>query len=359
MTNLLQTNPAASLAAVFEQPGKLMALRDFPIPELKSREALVKIESCTLCGSDLHTVKGTRKEKSPSILGHEAIGRVINLGSPPLCNVAGEVLQLGDRVTWSTASSCGQCDRCIAGLPQKCRTLAKYGHEVAEGRLALSGGLAQYIVLRTGSAVVKVGDDVSADVLCPANCATATVACAIRCAGTIANQRVLIFGAGMLGLTATAMVDCMHAVEIVVVDTLAGRLDTARRFGATKTVNAADLPKLKDRFDVVLELSGASAAVSAAFEICDVGARVVLVGTVMPSPPVALDPELVVRRCLSIRGVHNYAPPDLVTAVRFLCDSGRNYPFSELVEKRFALADINDAIAYATQYRPIRIAVCP
>jgi len=359
MTNLSQRLPTSSLAAVFEQPGKLVALRELPIPQLAALEALVKIECCTICGSDLHTVKGTRTEKSPSILGHEAIGWVVDLGSPPLYDVAGEALQIGDRVTWSTSCSCGHCDRCKVGLPQKCRTLAKYGHEVAEGRLALSGGLAQYIVLRVGSAVVKVGDDISADVLCPANCAAATVACAIRYAGAIANQRVLIFGAGMLGLTASAMVDSMGAAEIVVVDTLATRLETALAFGATKTIEAAGMGEVEDKYDVVLEFSGSSDSVSAACGLCDIGARVILVGTVMPSPPVALDPELIVRRCLSIRGVHNYAPVDLVAAVHFLSGAGRTYPFAELVARHFTLADINEAIAYAIEHRPIRIAVCP
>jgi threonine dehydrogenase-like Zn-dependent dehydrogenase len=237
--------------------------------------------------------------------------------------------------------------------------LAKYGHEVAEGRLALSGGLAEYILLRVGSAVVKVGDEISADVLCPASCATATVACAIRHAGAIANQRVLVFGAGMLGLTATALVDSMGAAEVAVVDTLPVRLQTALKFGATKIIEAACIREVEALFDVVLEFSGSSDAVAAACGLCDVGARVVLVGTVMPSSPVELDPELIVRRCLSIRGVHNYAPVDLVTAIRFLSNAGGKYPFAELITRHYTLADINDAIAYAIEHRPVRIAVCP
>ena len=359
MTNQSLRKPTSSRAAVFEQPGKLLAVRELPIPQLKSHEALVKIECCTICGSDLHTVKGTRQEKSPSILGHESIGWIVDLGSPPLCDVVGDALEIGDRVTWSISCSCGQCDRCKVGLPQKCRTLAKYGHEVAEGRLALSGGLAEHVVLRAGSTVVKVGNDISADVLCPANCATATVACAIRYAGPIANQRVFIFGAGMLGLTATAMVASMGAADITVVDTQLARLEIARQFGATSTFDAAGVFKEENRFDVVLEFSGSSEAVSAACGLSDVGSRVILVGTVMPSPPVAFDPELIVRRCLSIRGVHNYAPIDLVTAIRFLSDAGRKYPFAELVARHFTLADINEAIAFAIEHRPVRIAVCP
>ncbi|MDX1930125.1 MAG: zinc-binding dehydrogenase [Pirellulaceae bacterium] len=358
MLELLPRIPSSSLAAVFEQPGKPVAIRDLPIPQLAAHEALVKIECCTICGSDLHTVKGTRKEKSPSILGHEAIGRIVEFGSPVL-DVGGEKLRAGDRVTWSISCSCGQCDRCLAGLPQKCRSLAKYGHEVAEGRLALSGGLAQYVVLRSGSSIVKVGDEISADVLCPANCATATVACAIRYAGTVANQRVLIFGAGMLGLTAAAMVDSLHAAEIVVVDTLASRLELARQFGATRTLQATGVSEIAELFHIVLEFSGSSDSVSAACALSDIGGRVILVGTVMPSPSVAVDPEMIVRRCLSIRGVHNYAPIDLVTAIQFLSGAGQKYPFAPLIARHFTLEEINDAVEYAIAERPVRVAVYP
>ena len=157
-----------------------MRLEQLPIPELEAGEVLVKIECSTLCGSDLHTIKGLRQEKCPSILGHESVGFVVGIGDMQPCDASGEALQCGDRVTWSTTISCGACDRCRAGWTQKCRTLSKYGHAVAEGRQALCGGLAEYILLRPGTAIVKVPTALAAEVVSPANCATATVACAMR-----------------------------------------------------------------------------------------------------------------------------------------------------------------------------------
>lgn len=363
------TPPATCQAAVFVAPREPLEIREFGLTKLETCEAWVRIECCTLCGSDLHTISGARHEKSPSILGHEAIGTLVALGPIPLHDAGGEAVRIGDRITWSVSVSCNHCDRCQMGLPQKCRSLTKYGHELATGRAALSGGLAEYLLLRRGSSVVKIHPHVSKRVICPANCATATIAAALRRCETIAKKRVLILGAGMLGLTAAAMTESYSAASITMIDPVVARLERAIRFGANAAVQwSSDLAQLKaslrveaghDAFDVILELSGSAASVLAAYELADVGANVVLVGTVMPSPSVSFDPERIVRRCISLHGVHNYAPVDLQTAVHFLTSAGASYPFDELVECEFPLAKIDEALKYAADHRPFRVAICP
>ena len=196
--------------------GQPLVFRDLPTPSPGPGEALVRIECCTICASDLHTVTGARIEPTPTILGHEALGFIAALGDPPPTGIDGAPLAIGDRVTWSTAVSCGTCDRCVGGLPQKCRSLAKYGHEIAEGPGALSGGLAERILLRPGSAILRIAPELPAELVCPANCATATVAAALRIAGPIEKRRVLIFGAGMLGLTAAAWAKSLGATVTVI-----------------------------------------------------------------------------------------------------------------------------------------------
>jgi threonine 3-dehydrogenase len=371
MSNSPQTSspPASCSAAVFVGANLPFELRQFPRPTLGSGEALVRVECCTICGSDLHTVSGARTEATPSILGHEVVGFVEAVGDAPPADIDGRPLRGGDRVTWSTAVSCGVCDRCERGLPQKCRTLAKYGHEVAEGRMALSGGLAEFVLLRAGTAVVRIVEKIPAEVICPVNCATATIAAALRAAGEIHGRSVLILGAGMLGLTAAAMSQFRGAKLVVACDTNPQRLQQASRFGASHPVQWQPDAKQFSRhlveqtragaFDIVLELSGAPDAVEAACVLGDIGAHVVLVGTVMKSRPIQVDPESVVRRCLSIHGVHNYAPIDLKNAVKFLEDFGAAYPFAELVEHTYSLGEINAALDVAVRNRPIRIAIRP
>lgn len=357
------------LAALFVGAGSPLELRRLPLPSPSEREALVRVECCTVCGSDLHTITGARTEATPSILGHEVIGFVHQIGTPSPYDINQLPLEVGDRVTWSTAVSCGECDRCRRGLPQKCRSLSKYGHEVAAGRAALSGGLAEYVLLRAGSAVVRLPQDIPAEIICPVNCATATIAAALRAAGQIEGRSVFILGAGMLGLTAAAMAKSRGAANVVICDTQRERLNRASYFGTDAAVEwrpeGRELQQQilaaggDERFDIVLELSGAPDAVEAACRLGDIGAHVILVGTVMKSRAIQIDPESVVRRCLSIRGVHNYAPIDLQTAVQFLHEFGALYPFAELVEFSYPLSDVNAAVDVALQKRPIRIAIRP
>ena len=112
-------------------------------------------------------------------------------------------------------------------------------------------------------------------------------------------------------------------------------------------------------FDFVLEFSAAPEAVEAAIEAGDIGAKIVLVGSVRKSRPVRFDPERLVRRCLAIHGVHNYRPEDLTAAVAFLSRHGSAFPFAGLVEASYPLSDIHAAIESALRERPIRIAVRP
>lgn len=117
------------------------------------------VECCTACGSDLHTITGKRTEQTPTILGHEICGTVVRTGVTPLGDMDGLPLQPGDRVTSWTSVSCGDCDRCRGGLPQKCRALAKFGHESTAERWPLSGGLAEYVHLPVGTQVMRPSTD--------------------------------------------------------------------------------------------------------------------------------------------------------------------------------------------------------
>ena len=346
-------------AAVFRAPGAPLELQEFDIPRPAEREALVQITLCTICGSDLHTIRGKRNEPTPAILGHEILGKVTEFGDPPPLDVDGNPLRKGDRVTWSTCVSCSRCDRCNAGFPQKCRTLFKYGHAVAEGRYALSGGLAEYILLRRGSAVIPLSDALADQVACPVNCATATIAAAYRIADQVAGKRILVLGAGMLGLTAAAFGKWRQASEVTVCDLDAGRLQKASALGADNIVDWKSHDLDDSLPEIVLECSGAPDAVELACHVGDIGSKVILVGSVKQSPPVPLDAQNTVRACLSIHGIHNYTPKDLGTAVEFLLHSSGRFPLAELVETTYPLTAVNDAIEFAFENRPIRVAIRP
>jgi D-arabinose 1-dehydrogenase-like Zn-dependent alcohol dehydrogenase len=155
----------------FEGAGQPMRAGELPLPtELQPGEVLVKLRLATICGSDLHTVAGHRQEATPAILGHEGVGEIVAIGG------GRTGLQPGDRVTWTIADSCGHCLPCtVYGLPQKCDQLFKYGHAALDNGSGLNGCYASHILLRPGTHIVKVPDDLPDALVAPVNCALATM----------------------------------------------------------------------------------------------------------------------------------------------------------------------------------------
>ena len=359
----------SSLAAIFTGTEKPLESRSFPLPELKAGEVLIRVTCCTICGSDLHTYEGRRTTPLPTILGHEILGEVDALPEDVVCDVSGQPLTVGDRVTWSIAASCGECFYCTHGLPAKCETLFKYGHEAISSEHPLSGGLATYCHLAPGTAIVRVPAELPDEVACPANCATATVVAALRMGGGCEGETIWIQGAGMLGLSATALAATRGAREIIVSDIQPERLAQAADFGATQTVSVADgNEKLAEIIqsttegrgvDLAIELSGAASSIQSGLQYLRIGGRFVLVGSVFPAPDVPVSAEWIVRRWLTICGVHNYAPEDLRDAVAFLEEAHTRYPLQTLVSKNFPLVEAEQAVQYAIRERPHRVAVLP
>ena len=357
-----------SRAMVFHETGKPLESFRYPLPQLAEGEVLVRVTCCTLCGSDVHTYEGRRSAPCPTILGHEIIGCVEELPSgSPVCDHDGTPLRIGDRVTWSVAASCGSCFFCDDGLPQKCEGLFKYGHQRISDRHPFSGGLAHHCHLARGTAIFRVPAELSDAVACPANCATATAAAATRYAGECAGRTVLVQGAGTLGLTAAAMATSSGAREVIVCDTLAHRLSRAEEFGATRTVCVSeDGTALRETVqqvtfgrgvDIAIEMSGASAAIEAGIALLRTGGRYVWVGAVFPGRPLSLSAETIVRKILSLQGVHNYTPPDLRTALGFLEQNHTRFPFEQLVAETFDLKDADRAFAHASKSGALRVAI--
>jgi alcohol dehydrogenase len=352
---------------VFDGPGRPLRRVDVVPPVPAKGEVLVRVLACTLCGSDLHTWAGRRHEPCPTVLGHEILGRVESLpaASPSPATWDGRPLTVGDRVVWAVAVGCGTCFFCLRDLPQKCTRLLKYGHTRFAGPGDLRGGLATHVLLAPKTAVFHVPDGVPDDVASPAGCATATVAAALRHAGELAGAAVLIFGAGLLGLTAAAMARSRGAQAVIVADPNPERLARAESFGATAVAGSGELEAVIQAataghgVDVAVELSGSPEAASDAVARLRVGGRCLWVGAVFPSRPVALIPETIVRRHLLIQGIHNYHPRDLADALTFLKDYHHSFPLRQIVGAPVSLADADAAFGRAHDAKTLRQLITP
>ncbi|MDY0946561.1 alcohol dehydrogenase catalytic domain-containing protein [Frigoribacterium sp. CFBP9039] len=414
----LRLDPAPT-AMVWTQPGRPHDAVAVPSVRLAPGDLLVEVELATICGSDVHTTRGDRAAPVPLVLGHEQVGRIVAVGQGAVA-VDGTPLAPGRRVVWSLTASCGRCATCARGLPQKCERVRKYGHERLETGWELSGGFATHVHVRAGTSVVPVSDDLDARLLAPVSCGTATAVAALDAASAIvpldgrvagasgaagaagatgstgsassagaagstgsassdgaAGQAaapaapvvVLVLGAGLIGLTVAALATDAGA-RVVVVDPDPGRRALAVRFGAVATGDpgvAADADGSVDRALeaaggaplVAVEASGSPHAVASALTRLGVGGVAVLVGSVSPAPAVPVDAESVVRRLVTVRGVHNYAPRHLVEAARFVERRHLAWPLADLVGDEVALADLDTGLGRAASAGAVRVAVRP
>src|SRR5437867_7557011 len=167
-------NAKASVLEQFEAPLKL---REFPLPsKLEPGAALVRTEMAGICGTDVHLWKGQLPIELPVILGHETVGRVEQLGEGLERDWTGEALKVGDRVTWTSTTSCGECHYCAEkGQPTRCPQRRAYGigYRCDEPPHFL-GGYAEFHYLRPRANIFKIPDDLPTDAVIGAGCALIT-----------------------------------------------------------------------------------------------------------------------------------------------------------------------------------------
>ncbi len=363
--------PRLARAALFRGPGQPFDVVVARVPTPTAGEVLVDVECCGVCSSDLHTYAGRRSEPTPTVLGHEVVGRIRQIGASVPPDARGESLAVGDRVTWTITAGCGCCRACRDDIPQKCGTLVKYGHARVTEDMPFRGGLADVMLLAPGTTLVKIPAGMPLATAALANCGVATVAAALRVAfDRRPGGSIAVIGAGVLGRVACAMARSVHGASIVIAcDRDPARAAAAKAFGATHTCAGLDAlgPMVRaltgadgnGGVDAAVELAGSLATSTAAIDVARTGGTVVLAGTAMPTEPLRIEPQAIVRRLLRIEGVHNYGPADLLAAVDFLDDAGTTYPLDSLTADQFGLADVDAAFARGHDLPGRRVMVLP
>lgn len=354
--------------ALFNGPGTALEIREFDIRELLPGEVLVKNEYTTLCGSDLHTYCGLRQEPCPTVLGHEIVGRIVRLHpSHPGSDLRGKEIRPGDLVTWTVFSSDPQSPNSLRGIPQKGEGLYKYGHVRVEGTEVFHGGLAEYCILKANTGILRLPEGIPLSIAATLNCSISTVAGALRMAGDVKDKKVLITGMGHLGITCAAMCREAGAAWIGAADVADKRLAEALSFGADEVFNMSghsiqNRKALEEKtngkgIDVVFDMSGSPDAMEFGLEMLGIGGCAVWVGAVFNTRRLQIDPEKIIRKLITIKGLHNYNFTDFIHAFGFLEHNWEKYPFGSVVEKEFSLEEVNAAFAYAVTHRPLRVGV--
>jgi 2-desacetyl-2-hydroxyethyl bacteriochlorophyllide A dehydrogenase len=259
-------------------------------PEPKSPtedEVAVKIRAVGICGTDIHILNGKLEGAAPPmILGHEMAGEVVSVGSKV------QLVRPLDRVTIDSIFGCGQCDDCLQGRSQFCAGGSEYG-------INRDGGCQDYLVVPERN-IHRIPDSISFE---EAAVLDVEVWSAIRKCGIHKADRVLILGAGPIGLIACQFARILGAGHVTLTDILGSRLASARSLEVAdeyREVSANGSPQ-KAAYDVVLECAGSSASTLHALSAARLGGRVLLFG-VHEHPIRELDINQIVLRDLVVFG---------------------------------------------------------
>ena len=268
-------------ALVYHGPGN-KSWDDVPEPAIQEpTDAIVKVEATTICGTDLHILKGdVPTVEEGRILGHEGVGVVTEVG--PGCTK----VKVGDRVIISCISKCMTCDYCTSGLTSHCQTLGGIGWIF--GHL-IDGTQAEYVrVPFADNGLIPLPDGVTAeqgsmlsDIL-PTGYEIGVLNGAVK-----EGDVVVVVGVGPVGLAAVMTAAAQGAAKVIAVDGDKFRLEESRQFGATDTVDASSsdvLGELKRHsrdglgVDVAIEAVGIPATFALALDSIRPGGRVANIG---------------------------------------------------------------------------------
>ena len=251
-------------ALVYQGPG-LKALEDRPKPELKApTDAIVRISKTTICGTDLHILKGDVPTCGVGrILGHEGVGVIDSLGA------AVELFKVGDSVLISCITSCGKCAFCRRGMYSHCKT----GGWILGNKI--DGTQAEYVrIPYADTSLYPIPKSVDEEALVMLSDILPTgFECGVLKGKVAPGSSVAIIGAGPIGLAALITAQFYSPAQIIMVDLDESRLKVAKGFGATDIVNSSNINaaetvmKLtnKSGVDTAIEAVG----IPATFELCE------------------------------------------------------------------------------------------
>ena len=342
-------------AAVYDAPGLPLRIAELPDPRPGPGQAVIRVSACGVCGSDLHatTLKGDLARRG-AVLGHEVTGEIVEIGPDPVGDWA-----VGDRVYVIPIGSCGRCPHCLLDRPEECPDQLTFG---ALGPDEPDGAYAEYLTVSL-SDLLAVPDGIGMDVaaLCEP---LATGLMCVRQAQLEIGDRVLILGAGPIGLAATIWARFFGARRVVVSERVEHRRELALRLGATDTADASPSTDVASQFaeltgaepDVVIEAVGRPGMLNAAIAAVRPQGTVVTGGVCME--PDSFDHLLAYSKEPQVRTARVYTKAENQFILEMIA-AGRIDP-SPMISHRIGLDDLPAAFeALRTPTDQCKVMVMP
>ena len=362
--------PATGRIAVYPSPNEPFLVHDYPIRPPNAMEALVRVSMSTICRSDIHSYQGHRPSPCPGLLGHEIVGRIVALGDGLTQDMQGNSLSIGDRITWSEYFIPGDNYFSeVLDLPQKSPGLEKYGHMAVTTSPHHHGGFAEYCYVLPKSWILRIPDDIFDCEAAPLNCGISTMVAVVEAANIREGSTVVIQGLGLLGLYGAAIAKARGASFVVGLDINVNRRNLSAKFGVDLAIDpSTNQDALLEEInancqpvgpDAVIEVCGVSGVIPLGIEMVRTGGTYVIAGLVSPGAHVNFDAHRIVKKMITLRGIHNYHPRHLIEALEFVKNNKSKYPLAELVDGFYNLDEVTLAINDAATQRVLRAAIIP
>mgnify|MGYP001236976536 FL=1 len=343
-------------AAVFREVNVPMEIEDIQVSKPGPREVLIRTSAAGICHSDMHFFNGTYPGKVPMVLGHESAGVVEEVGRDV------HYVKPGDHVITCLSVFCGHCEQCLTGHLSLCQEPETNRSKDEEPRLskesqsvmqfAQLGSFAEQMLVHE-HAIVKIREDMPMDRAALIGCGVTTgVGAVIHTAGVEPGSVVSVIGCGGIGLSAINGAAIAGAARIIAIDMVDSKLELARKFGATDTVNARSGNVVEEVIEMTgggvhysFEAIGLKIAAEQAFQMLRAGGTATVIGMIPPGDMV------------TIHGVDFLSEKKIQGSMmgsnRFRVDMPRFVDFylqgrlhlDDLVSNRIQLTDINDGMA--------------
>ncbi|MBT6276084.1 MAG: Zn-dependent alcohol dehydrogenase [Chromatiales bacterium] len=342
-------------AAVLREVGKPLEIEEVEIRKPKSREVLIRTAATGVCHSDVHFVRGAYPAELPIVLGHESAGIVEQVGNDVT------YVKPGDHVITCLSVFCGYCEPCITGHMSICENPDVKGPEASRGRLhkgdehisqfANLSSFAEQMLVHE-HALVKIREDFPLDRGALIGCGVMTgVGAVFHTAKVEPGSTVAVVGCGGVGLSAVNGAAIAGAGKIIAIDLVGSKLNLAKQFGATHTVDASS----EDPVRAVRELTGGGVhfsfeaignktAAEQCFRMLRPGGTATVIGMIPVGTSIELHgPEFLREKKIQGSSMgSNHFRVDMPRLIDFYLDGKLH--LDELISERIKLHQVNEAM---------------
>ncbi len=364
--------PKTAKAAVLTSLNNI-EVKEFPVPPIGDDDILVKVEGCGICGTDVHEWRADPFGLMPVVLGHEGTGEIVALGKNVKCDTQGNPVKVGDKIVTSIAV-CGECPMCKLHpeVPNLCAAGKIQGLLPDKESNHLQGWFASHMLVEKGTTFFNVSD-MTLDQRMLVELAAVAIHAVRRATDTglmPMGATIVIQGMGPVGLMVCALLKTRGYRNIVAIDGAQMRLDMAKKFGASHTINFKEFKSVEDKVqyvkdityglgaDFAFQCTGAPPAAAEVWKYVRTGGGLCEMGFFVNNGECSINPHFdICQKEITVVGSWTYGAleyPDTISFVKQACEMG--IPLTDLITHKFGLDELNEAMEVNVAQKGLKIA---